>query len=55
MKQQKSRLSHTRTLIRREDGRTEVEENGVSIVEPDDVVNILCVQDDPSPRGLGLS
>ena len=38
LKKQKSRLNRTRTLIRREDGRTEVEENGIRIVEPDDGV-----------------
>ena len=33
--QQKERLNRTRTLVRREDGKTEVEENGLRIEAPD--------------------
>ena len=40
MKQQKSKLNRTRTLIRREDGSTEVEENGIRVAgEPDNVAS----------------
>ena len=50
LKQQKNRLSRTRTLIRREDGRTEVEENGVRIAEePDDKVQTFLMHFSEEP------
>ena len=50
LKQQKNRLSRTRTLIRREDGRTEVEENGVRIAEePDDKVQTFLMHFSEKP------
>ena len=39
LKQQKSRLNRTRTLVRREDGSTEVEVNGIRITEPYNVAS----------------
>ena len=39
LKQRKSKLNHTRTLVRREDGSTEVEENGIRITEPYNVAS----------------
>ena len=50
LKQQKNRLSRTRTLIRREDGRTEVEENGIRIAEePDDKVQTFLMHFSEKP------
>ena len=40
LREQKSRLSRTRTLVRREDGSTEVEENGIRVAEePENVAS----------------